>query len=907
MATKALVVAALAVWSWIAPLPAQSRESVDAQLAKAVLLESQGDTAGAEEVLRLTIAAAEAKQRPQAEAALRGLLQRLGRGEDATAKAVTAQDPVTVRAPAAGDPIQRLLAALDEGSTNVKSVDEAYGQLQSLGALVVPHLLAALPKFGPFGLRNAVSLLRSFDDPRIVPALRARIANDDAVAAMLAEELGARAPWTMAFARELAGRPLPPKARFEVLQVLRGSGADEREWRPLLDALLGVPEVHDELLESVSKEGKGAYDEIVLKALQQQGNDYVRAAATLRLLLADPRLDEATALAAFAKPPALHVTWMAKQLVERNPSWAGVGVLALRGNDTDGLPEQHWFTRTEWWRRPAEAAPALLRVRVRPGHSHDAIVRSLKAIADTGWRVPRDLEMEFVKRMSEANTQEAMHCLVSVLPDDDEARALAVWASLSPNARRGFVGATVNAGRPWHRVVVGQIAQAKKSTEIDGDWLARDWRGAPAEVLAQLTETVARFAMKDGASSPPWQGQLVTAYSSGQGVPVAVIATLVRAGSVSATQVMCARDPGEALAEALRLPNPRNEQLHALSALLPRHGDRRHLAVAVDWYSRQGDPNGSLQRFFSEHGIGAPEVIALAKTADNGRLAFMERVARGARVEDLATLLAMFPDLPSDTVQHVVGALEPQVRREHAPALRSALAALVTKWPLPVREGRVAGDELLIHLSNLLGRVGSQEDLPTLRAAWSLDTTWSGAAARAAVEVAGPQRRQVLVELLKSPRAAVVEAAFVADLRGDVELCEMAMQAVLRYGKQAASNAIVPHLGPEQGVALAKRVLGDEQLSAFVEGLVNNSLNALVRDKDARHVADLARAIAHPAVSVRKNAALCLGNTFSREAAPYLLQLAKDSSPPVRKQAEESLEQIANYLDTAAKWAERLK
>ena len=63
----------------------------------------------------------------------------------------------------------------------------------------------------------------------------------------------------------------------------------------------------------------------------------------------------------------------------------------------------------------------------------------------------------------------------------------------------------------------------------------------------------------------------------------------------------------------------------------------------------------------------------------------------------------------------------------------------------------------------------------------------------------------------------------------------------------------------------------------------------------------------HPDEFVRQHAAIALGNTFAREAAPHLIEMLKDDSSDVRTDAQKALDEIANYLDAKAKWEARLK
>ena len=49
-----------------------------------------------------------------------------------------------------------------------------------------------------------------------------------------------------------------------------------------------------------------------------------------------------------------------------------------------------------------------------------------------------------------------------------------------------------------------------------------------------------------------------------------------------------------------------------------------------------------------------------------------------------------------------------------------------------------------------------------------------------------------------------------------------------------------------------------------------------------------------------------LGRVFTRDAAPFLLELLKDDDEAVRNVAKESLDRLAEYLDARTKWDERL-
>src|SRR5688572_10476160 len=114
MARSTRWVAALAAVLVSGGIAGQDQKGVDAVLGNAKLLETQGDLAAAEQALRTAVASATDATRPRLLSALRDLLRRQGRTEDADALA----GATTAGADAlpAGDPIQRLIATLDLGT-----------------------------------------------------------------------------------------------------------------------------------------------------------------------------------------------------------------------------------------------------------------------------------------------------------------------------------------------------------------------------------------------------------------------------------------------------------------------------------------------------------------------------------------------------------------------------------------------------------------------------------------------------------------------------------------------------------------------------------------------------------------------------------------------------------------------
>jgi hypothetical protein len=166
----------------------------------------------------------------------------------------------------------------------------------------------------------------------------------------------------------------------------------------------------------------------------------------------------------------------------------------------------------------------------------------------------------------------------------------------------------------------------------------------------------------------------------------------------------------------------------------------------------------------------------------------------------------------------------------------------------------------------------------------------------------------VLHELLASKDVRVVAAGLAAEGVGkDEELVAAATKALLANLRTLGSvDGFFDGLEPGPRAATASTVLQAPDFDQASSALAGSALRALGSLKDSRFAADLARGAQHGQPSVRMTAAEQLGRLFTREAAPFLLDLLKDDDKNVRDLAKERLELLADYLDGRAKWDERL-
>lgn len=914
-------VALAALFSLLA-LPAQQEPSTSPayRLAQAKLAEARGDVAAA----RRTLEEALAKANDADKVVLRDALAALTpgnaapAGDDSTIQKLL-DDPVASArlrellqqrgfAPApAQDPVQRLIAVLDEGTPRVKTVEEAMGQLENLGALVVPPLLTTLPKVGPFGFVNAMKLLEKQNDPRIAPALLARANSDPAFAALVVEQSQSMTDAVrQALVTGLDETKMSPATQLQFADVMGSApGMDERRHQLAL-RLADDPTVQRELGGELVRWHAPWATEVFTK-LRASKDPAAAASATAQWISLQTNLDEAGALAAIKPLDPRYRWWVAREVTTRSKNWAKVALLGLGdGANNRQLHQDPWFLGVEWRYGGAEAAIALLEAAKTQPDLGKAVRGHVVAIVMSGWVVPSEQEAALAALGSPH--------LAMALPKDDEARALAAWQRLERSDRVSFVNKVVELERPWHGVVTAQLATAERFEDVQDEWLRRDWTGAPPEVGAALVALAERFpAMPTGYAERPqpttsgprnWTRSLVVACERTRNLPSEpILVPLVRAGNLYAWEVLGERDPNAALKIASA---PNNRWHQGLPRLLGEHGtadDVPTLVQLLGWHRIGFDEIAQVRPFVMRHGLGNLALLRrLAALEDSSSRSLAKQIAARLEIAQLAEFLTILPELPLEVFEHAIQTLQSQVGTSHAPMLAQALATAAARDPISLRG--------VLTVLDLMTRSGSTECLPALRSA--LDNARLGdfrsKIAATMVSLPGREWPTMLRELLAHPDARVVGEALVAIRPGqDQELLAAATKALLaNLHALGAVDGFFDGLEPEARAATASTVLQAPDFDQASIALACSALRALGSLKDSRFAADLAGGAQHGEPSVRMTAAEQLGRLFTREAAPFLLDLLKDDDKSVRDRAKQSLELLADYLDGRAKWDERL-
>lgn len=911
--------AALAALFSLLALPAQQEPSTSPayRLAQAKLAEARGDVAAA----RRTLEEALAKANDADKAVLREALAALT--QDGTAptadesgilKLLEDQAAATrVRellqqrgfAPATTqDPVQHLIAMLDEGSSDVNVVASAIDQLQNLGPLAVPPLLAGLPKAGPFGVGHTIRLLARHIDPRIAPAILAR-ANADPLIAQVAidasQEMNDSVRETLLTG--LDETKLPPPIQLQFAEVMDSVPGLEPRRRALVTRLADEPSVQSDLVHLL-RQKNAPWVRDVLARLRTANHPTVAASATLYWLMAQPTIDEASALPAIQALEPRHHWWVARQVTQRHTDWARVAVLGL-GGDLDNLDTQPWFQKVEWRRGGAEAALALLAVAKAAPEVGKRLVGHFCDLAAAGWTVPPEHEDALAALWPGA--------LAMALPADDEARALAAWNRLDPDARVRFVDKLVDLERPWHRVVGAQLASVEKFDDVHDAWLQRDWTGTPPDAAAALVALVERFpSMPNGYAERPrpatggprnWLPLLVRACERTPELPPAILVALVRAGDTLAWRALTRRAPVAALAIA-RAPD--NAWHEGLPRLLGEHGtadDVPTLERLLGWHGLSRAEVELVRPFVLRHGLGNPTLLQrLGASHEQAERSLAARVAARLRIAQLEEFLCS-TDLPIEVADAAMIELRSQVRTADAPTLAKALAATAAREPL--------SPWALLAVLDLMTRCGSTDCLPALRKALDDERLgdWRSQIAATMISLPGPEWPAMLRDLLAHPDARVVGAALVAVRPGqDRELLAVATKALVANLRTLPEvDAFFDGLEPAARAEAAIAVLQAPDFDRCSAAVATCALRALGSLKDARFATDLARGARHPDAMVRCAAAEQLGRLFTREAAPFLLDLLKDDHQDVRNKAKERLDLLADYLDGRARWDARLQ
>jgi HEAT repeat protein len=427
-----------------------------------------------------------------------------------------------------------------------------------------------------------------------------------------------------------------------------------------------------------------------------------------------------------------------------------------------------------------------------------------------------------------------------------------------------------------------------------------------------------------------WHSAFVNAYERCPNLPVVGLLPLLgRRGSAAsaAAWTVVTRDPAAALAYARGVTTVPAGIAWSLLELIPEHGNAGDVSLALRAlealrFEGLSDPS-RLVAFLGRHGAGNLEVVAMARMpmpTTGNRIVWLRiamQAARGARVQDLAALLDLLPRLHENCAGELCRALEPQLTAEHAGLLARAIEALLAEplrvaindaWTEPVTSANV-----LAWLMSSLGKVGDAAAAPVLQRVITHPGLYASLvtdAARASLQIAGAGRRALLLQMLQSPKLPVACAALDApELRTDADLRAAARAAVLRLGEQQLLHHVDPFgaLDEPDRLALATAILESERFPRLDGDLCCSALHLLGARKDPSLVPTLLRGAAHRVSAVRVAVAQQLGMTFAREAAAPLIEMLKDDQDEVRKEAQQALDQIANYLDARAKWEARLK
>lgn len=854
------------------------------RLATAKILESKGDVAGAEKQLRTALQAADESE----QVVLTAHLMRLRGNQGRVSEGAVATGHVEPQQPA-GDPVDRLISVLNTGD-QTPAVTSAIRQLGMLGDLVVPHLLRAFPKLGPFGVMNSLQVLRHSTDARIAPFLVKQI------------ETASVEVQTSIIHRLVS---LPKSSALPVaMKVAQGDFSEKQKLVALTVLLTHAPEA------------------ATCRALSHQlfASDVVdtRLKATLTSLN-HKDLTEAMAIKALKSLPKKHWENVANHV--REPGWSTFGMVILAEAIRSGTDWQFDVIRKFVWKRVAdEAAPLLLTSkRYQDGSAHP-VTSVMNRLQSSGWRLPKELDDLFAAYAVREGSFKAWEAFVELMPDDAEDRAIALWER-SEKVRYALVYASHGAGKQWFRLTVRHLLNASSLSRVKRQWLQMNWSKAPKEAIDGLVAFAEKWPRTVPNENDEWAKGLIEAYEAFPSVPLAVVRPLVLSGEWRAWKAVSLRDPGALLQLAGQTGEWGSGGSQRVAIALANHGTSEHVALALRVLRSPADGGtiNNVQSFFRSHAKGNLELIAAAAFPDaygpNTQFIRSEAEAFATRVDggDLNALLELMPRLSSRLVDQVWEGLSPHVTKAHAKPIGEALLACLKRERTSVSGGASApiGTVSLSHtLAWVLEATKSVEALPYLEEvlqATDADTELVKAAARVSLAVAGDQEAKLVHRMLQSKSPLVVAMALRAKVIGtDDGLRDLAAAAVLRLAKTAAETGVIfDSLRRVDGLQLAKTVLEHEDLLKFHRDIVQSCLNQVNGFKDARYIPLLKNAVKHGNGRVRERAAQILGNTFTREAAHPLLDLLKDDESYVRSMAQDSLNQIANYLDEREKWEQR--
>ncbi len=909
--------------------------SAGATVAGAALAENEGRYAEAEQLLRRVVASGDHAAAARARTRLDALLQRQGKAAEIVAAAAPTGDsaaPTTQGPPA--DPITRLIQKLDTGTKANVEVKQAISQLDDLGSLIVPHLLGALPQFGPFGVHNALQLLRYERDDRIATTLGAMLdqGKPEVVAAITGQLGRMHAAVALPLAQKIAGLDLDSGALGAALSVLIEQGGHDELARKLAQRMLdsGDEAMQRALLAAMS-DGDRDWFGALYDALRACDGADVRASATFQHIEA-AGLDEDAALAAIAGLESRDIAWRISALGERHPDWARVGAIGLRVTPTDDKwdsTRRNIIEKFEWWRAPEQAMPELLKLPLTSPMqnnfgtnspewaAYQAVGKFLSRASGSDWQLPEVWDEPVAERVTRLNGD--WRAFVGLLPEDAEQRALRIWRA-APAARVAFATAAIGVGRPWHDLASEVLLEFGPSHGSTVLFLRGDWTGASETAVARLRTFVELTAKLPSNAPANTASEIVRLYADTPSLPDDLVMPLVGIGHNAAWDAVCRRAPRAVLTYA------RDGKLYAhyfqtIRSLLLSHGTTEDLPVALRVVRESYVPNqdqAGMRQWFGTQAPGhldivrldSPEVLLRTPSQDLAHTLAGEAATR-IRAQDIEAALKLLPVVSESTRGRLLEGIARVVDGQHVGALRDALRTDLQGEPLTTKDGN--GRSLLMpRLVQLLASTGGRSALPELRAVLEREDLADDvilAAARGIVATAGDSRAREFAAMLDSERAVIVQAAlysFGEPEAGDAAMVDRAIAAIRRHGAELqTTGALFVAMKREECVRVAKAILESKGMREFGRRVVTEAIDQLADNRDPAHVPAFALAASHRETNVRLEASKQLGNSFDRSAVPHLLELLRDESSKVRQAAQSGLDQIANYLDQLKMWQDR--
>jgi hypothetical protein len=867
----------------------------------AVLAEAQGDPAAAEALLRRHADAAhragDLAAHTELMRALSDLLLRQGRTDEAAhLLAGRSPPPDAVAAQEPTDPVLAMVRLLDLGSTEHERVFSAWRQLDSLGTLAAPILLAEFDRLGPFGRNNTLQLLLKHRSTTTRDALLTRVrAGDRALAARLAGELSALGrEHGLAIARALgesAGEDVLAVAFADLAKAWPDAAESEALARRLAQS--GDPAIRHRVATALPF---APWVREVADLLRGDADASVRTPATLVYMAHLGEDEDHLALAALANLPS-------KEGFEVKRGWIRTAAEVLP--ELEGYPAQQILLTVDWRADPEFAVKTLCGLAGTPmfGQARQA----LDDLARSGHRLPPAIDDAFVQAMAAQPGDFALAWLAFV-PFDAEDRVLARFDEVTSHDLGRLGEEVLRSRRPWHRFMARALVALPRA-QLFAD---RDWSGAPDEAVVIL-ERFARSADREARAS-----LLQGLEQSAEPPAPAVLALLEHPDTASRALGLAIRSGANGvLAGLARLPSLAALGAYELSQLLPRFtpADLPLLLRVADETRFLDTVDGGdriLIRALEAVGGGDPRVVALARVPSvaehrqweaqvNAASAAAARVARGAFADALALLPHVQAEAGGRLVARLAELARPADVESVADALRHALAANTTttdRAPLPP-------SDLARGLVRVLAAIGARARHALRAALVDAPDDVAGEVATAALAVAGNDAAILARELLASDRHVVVQAALDAPLvADDPALRELGLAAIGRLARPStrhvslAPKAFLERLPRAERLAVGPRLLDALDHDTAGNNVLIAALVATGEVKDQTAVPHLEKLLYHRSQPVRLEVARQLGRVLDRAAVNDLLLLLKDDDENVVHMAQDGLDRLARYEET---------